>query len=208
MPIETVVINATQIKFALNVPRSRVRMADKYGNHIARPVGAKLDAEGCIEWMITNDQVKKLSDTYLGDTDKAEVKRKMSAITSFLKESKYAQRIATEGEHIEEEYLGFKVSEYTETFFSFLKKLPSNISIRHTFKQGDFTLADNMYVLLPFSNQNVKVLDYQGQQVVLGTELGSGTYAVWKPTKEDVKDIIVSLSYASEGHRRDLLELV
>lgn len=208
MPIETVVIDTTQIKFALTVPRSRVRMADKFGNHIARPLGAKLSTDSYIEWMITNPQLKALSEAYLNDADKDEVRRKITAITKFLKESEYAKRIATETGQIKEEFLGFKISKYTETFYSFLKLLPSNISIRHTFKQGDFTLAVNYYVLLPFGNQSVKVFDKQSNTIPIGSELGSGTYAIWKPTKDDVKNIIESLAYASVNHRDDILKLI
>jgi len=208
MPIDTVVIGIDKVRFVLTMPRSRVRVADKDGNHVAKPVGANFDSEDYIEWMITNDQVKSLTDNYLNGADKVEIKRRMTAIGSFLKDSQYAKRIAREGEQVSEELLGFKISKYTETFYSFLKILASDIRIRHTFKQGDFTLADNMYVLLPFSNRNVKVFDKQDQAVAIGSQFNGGAYAIWKPTKEDVKNIIESLAYASKNHRDDLLGLI
>lgn len=208
MATDTVIINSDGIRFSLTVPRSRVRIADKNGNHIAKPVEAKFNTEDYIEWMITNDQVKNISDEYLNDSDKREVKKRLTAINNFLKESQYARRIATEGEQIKEELFGFRISKYTETFYSFLKLLPSNVYIRHTFKQGDFTLADNMYVLLPFNNPNVKVFGKENNQIVYGSQFGSGAYAIWKPTEEDIKNIIESLSYASKNHRDDLIEII
>jgi len=205
----TVEIEPNKVRFSLSIPRSRVRIADKYGNHIAKPTEAQLKTDYYIEWMITNEQVKALSEKYLDSSDKAEIKRKITSINKFLKESEYAKRIARADEKPKpEEYLGFKIYEYTDTFYSFLKKLPSGISIRHTFKQGDYTLADNMYVLLPFNNSGITIFDKEDNAIAVGSKLNGGAYAIWKPTKTDVKNIIEALSYASKNHKEDLLELI
>jgi hypothetical protein len=78
--------------------------------------------------------------------------------------------------------------------------------IRHTFKEGDFALAVNMYVLLPF--KKVKVFDKDNNEISYGSQFSSNCYAIWKPTDKDAMSVVESLAYATENHKKDLLELL
>jgi len=202
-----VYINKTRIKLLLHQPTSKVRVVDSNGNHIMRPATeGKNKSSNFVEWMITNAEIDNLINSYLDKKDRESLEGKIKKITQYLKGSKFSSRKAAK-EKMDETFLGFKIYKYKEEFYSFEKILDSDISIRLTFKMGDFTLAVHMFVLLPFDCKAVELYNQEGK-ITRNDYLGSGAYAIWKVDKNDVISIIEGLAHASEKHRDDLIEML
>lgn len=72
---------------------------------------------------------------------------------------------------------------------------------------GDFTLAVHMFVLLPFRKDIIELHNYGGK---IGNDviLGAKCYAIWKPEKSELREIIEALSYASADHKKDLIDML
>jgi len=205
--MSSVEITRERVKLVLSQPMSKVRIADEEGNHIRRPTqDARNESGNYAEWMITNAEIGKLIQHHLDDNDKRELIRKLNQINTYLKGSEFDVRRAAKNK-LEKKFMGFEIFEYKEKFYSFEKELESNIKIRLTFKMGDFTLAVHMFVLLPFHRDIILICNHAGR-VSDNDLLGSGCYAIWKPTKEELMSIIEALSYASEGHKRDLIAML
>ncbi len=198
-------IDSNGVELKLNMPRGIIRIADENGNHVSKPTEARYERKHIVEWMITNDEVEKLVRAFLGNDDRAALITDIERIKNFIRETEYANREAAKTT-LEEVavFEGFRIFKYTENFYSFEKELSSKIRIRIVFKMGDYTLAPHMFVLLPFSLQDIEIENNIGK-VQEHELLGSGCHARWKPKKSDVKEIVVALAHLSGSHRNDLV---
>jgi len=201
-------LEKNKIKLPLNKSQGGIRIADEYGNHVTSPTKTNNKKGYYIEWMITNDEIKILSDSIL-DNIKPLIKR-MKELNKFTEDSDYSQRktIKLDMKKVEA-FEGFKIYQYTESFNSFEKTLDSGIKVRITFKLGDYGLDPHphMYVLVPFSHKFLKIENNE-REVGLGDLLGSGCYGKLNLNKEDLEEIILTLSHASSNHRDALVEIL
>ena len=193
-------INDKKVDLPLNKSMGGIRIADKHGNHVSKPTQQKNEASFFVEWMITNDEIKFLTDTYFEKEDIKKLIENMKKINNFTEKS--------DKEKVKE-FEGFEIYQYTENFSSFEKTLKSRIRVRITFKLGDYGLKPHphMYVLLPFNHENIEIMNNEGK-IEENEVLGSGYFAQWTPTKEDIFDIIITLAHASSSHRDALIEIL
>ena len=198
-------LEGNKIKLPLNKSQGGIRIADEHGNHVSSPTKTKNEKEYYIEWMITNDEIKLLSDSILDDINS--LIKGMEELNKFTEDSEYSQRktIKLNMKSIEE-FEGFKIYQYNESFNSFEKTFDSGIKVRITFKLGDYGLDPHphMYVLVPFNHKFLKIKNNEGD-VSSGDLLGSGCYGELKLDKTDLEEIILTLSHASSNHRDDLI---
>lgn len=185
-----------------------IRIADEHGNHIPKPTQAINEKSFYIEWMITNDEIEALSNSLLSDT--YELIKEMQKINKFVADSEYSKRTTTKTDKKEiATFEGFKIYQYNDTFNSFEKTLNSGLNVRLTFKLGDFGVVSHphMYVLIPFNYNSLKLKNKDGE-VNRGNCLGSGCFGELILTAEDLKEIILTLSHASNNHRDSLVEVL
>ncbi len=171
-------INSGKVCLSLHQAQGGVRIADENGNHASSPTKATNVGNSFVEWMITNDEVKALSDTFLDLDDIKTLTEQLKKLGKFVNESPYSKRETTKSTTEKlDNFLGFEVSKYTENFYSFEKTLPSGIKVRITFKGGDYGINPHphMYVLLPFSHTSIKIKNSEGT-VPNGAVLGSGCF--------------------------------
>lgn len=183
-----------------------VRIADEDGNHEGSPTKAKNEPVFFVEWMITNVEVKDLSDYFLKEIEVLALIKKLKQIKQFAQDSAYAKRQTNKSKTEKlDKFLDFEVSHYVDNFYSFEKILSSKIKVRITFKGGDYGIKTrpHMYVLLPFNHPSLNIKNRDGE-VDKGVALGSGCFCEWVPTINDINEIIITLAHASEDHR-DLL---
>lgn len=203
----SVSINPNYVKLILTSPRSKVRICDNHGNHIARPSSEGIyDKDFFVEWMITNEEVVKLAKKYLNQRQINKTINKIQKIKKFLRDSKYYVRKAKK-KKLNRRFSNFEIFEYKEKFYSFEKTIDSTTKVRITFKMGDYTLAAHMFVLFSFKSRLLKVYN-NGGIIKKGNSLGSGAYGKWLPTKKQIISIIYTLAHASKNHRDDLIELL
>ncbi len=201
-------LEGNKIKLPLNKSQGGIRIADEHGNHVTSPTKTKNEKEYYIEWMITNDEIKLLSDSILDDINP--LIKSMEKLDKFTEDSEYSQRktIKLDMKSIEE-FEGFKIYQYNESFNSFEKTFDSGIKVRITFKLGDYGLDPHphMYVLVPFNHKFLKIKNNDGD-VSLGDLLGGGCYGELKLDKKDLEEIILTLSHASSDHRDALVKIL
>ena len=201
-------LEANKIKLPLYRAQGGIRIADEHGNHVSSPTKTKNEKEHYIEWMITNDEIKILSDSILDDVNS--LIKSMEKLNKFTEDSEYSQRktIKLDMKKVEE-FEGFKIYQYNESFNSFEKTLDSGIKVRITFKLGDYGLDPHphMYVLVPFIHKFLKIKNNEGD-VRLGNLLGSGCYGELNLDKKDLEEIILTLSHASSNHRNALVGIL
>lgn len=184
-----------------------IRIADEHGNHVPKPTKTKNDEKYLVEWMITNDEIGLLHKNFLRDTGKL-VKR-MKDINDFAEDSKYSKRMTTGDRKEIATFQGFKIYHYSEDFNSFEKELGSGIRVRITFKLGAYGLEvhPHMYVLVPFAHESLNLRNNEGD-VQKDSELGSGCRAELALNEDDIKEIILTLSHASNNHRNALIDII
>jgi len=201
-------LEGNTIKLPLHRAQGGIRIADENGNHVSSPTKAKNEKDHYIEWMITNDEIKILSNSILDDI--RPLIKSMEGISKFTEDSEYSQRktIKLDMKKIEE-FEGFKIYQYNESFNSFEKTLESGVKVRITFKLGDFGLEPHphMYVLIPFNHKFLKIRNNDGD-VSSGDLLCSGCYGELKLDKKDLEEIILTLSHASSNHRDALVDIL
>jgi hypothetical protein len=203
-------LEGNKIKLSLYRAQGGIRIADKNGNHVSSPTKTKNEETYYIEWMITNDEIKSLSGSILASADFESVIKNMQKINKFTEDSEYSQRKTVKLDMKEiAEFEGFKIYQYNEYFNSFEKTLNSGIKVRITFKLGDYGLDPHphMYVLVPFNHKFLKIKNNNGD-VSPGNLLGSGCYGELKLDKEDLEEIILTLSHASSNHRNALVGIL
>jgi hypothetical protein len=201
-------VRGNKIKLPLYKSQGGIRIADEHGNHVSSPTKTKNEKDYYIEWMITNDEIKSLSDSILDDVNS--LIKNMEKINKFAEDSEYSQRKTVKLDMKEaEEFEGFKIYQYSESFNSFEKTFDSGIKVRITFKLGDYGLDPHphMYVLVPFSHKFLEIKNNEGK-VNSGNLLGSGCYGELKLDKKDLEEIILTLSHASSNHRDALVEIL
>ena len=201
-------ITASGVVLPLTTAKGAIRIADKNGNHFPKPTEAANIDTNAVEWMITNDEVNSLARTFLTTAERRETAKELKAIKDFIWATKWATREALKTTSKEiAEFTGFKIYEYTEKFYSFEKILKSGISLRITFKMGDYTLAPHLFVLLAFGLSSITLANHFGAIRKNGA-MGKQACATWTPQKEDVKEIIKALAQASENHRNDIIKFL
>jgi len=201
-------LRGNKIKLPLHNAQGGIRIADENGNHVSSPTKTKNIGKYYIEWMITNDEIKMLSDAILDDI--GSLIKNMQVINRFTEDSEYSQRKTVKLDMKEiAEFEGFKIYQYNEYFNSFEKTLDSEIKVRITFKLGDFGLEPHphMYVLVPFNHKFLKIKNNEGI-VDPGNLLCSGCYGELELDKKDLEEIILTLSHASSNHRDALVSIL
>lgn len=199
-----------EVKLPLHSPQSKIRIADVGGNHISSPTQAKNERKNFVEWMITNREVNFLVENFLNKDSRQRLIERLEKIKTFVEESDYSKRKSVKLQKEKaESFAGFEIFYYTENFSSFEKSLSSEVTIRITFKLGDYGIEPHphMYVLIPFECPSLKIKN-NGGNVEEGSFLGSGCYAAWGPVREDVEQIVFSLAHASRKHRDSLIEII
>lgn len=204
--MDIVKINKNYVKLILSRQRSKVRIADSNGNHISKPTLAEYIPSNYVEWMISNAEIQKLINYYLTAKDKKKLATRLGKVRAFLNRSKYTTRKAKKTTPLGR-FRDFNIYKYEESFFSFERIINLNIKIRITFKMGDFTLAPHMFILFPFDKKVLRFFNCDGD-ISFKNKLGSGCYAVWRPSLDVICKTTEALAHASEGHKRDLLTLV
>lgn len=207
--MDIVRITNAGVRLVLTNPKSKVRIADENGNHPFRKPASEVKNIGSnyIEWMIKNSEIEELITHYLNPQQKSEIKDKVAQIKDFLQDSKYDKRMASK-KHLPDTFKDFKVYELNEMYYSFEKMINSEMGIKLTFKEGDFRLAVNLYVLLNFSDSGIEIKDKDDVIVAKNELTGSKSYAIWHPTKKNISDIIEALSHASPKHKQDLIDML
>ena len=207
--MDLVKVEKDRIVLSLHSQRSKVRIADSEGNHVSSPTKCLNLGSYFVEWMITNENVKQVFDSFLKEDRSwsAKISEELKEGAYFIDSSSYSKRekVRSTFERINS-FRGFDIYEYEEKFYSFERRLPSKIRIRITFKKGDLSVdpVPHMYVLIPFDRSIIKIKNASGT-VLEGMPLGSGCYCEWAPSKADLAAIIVSISKTSPGHRSDLI---
>ncbi|MGC8622171.1 MAG: hypothetical protein ACP5U0_09680 [Caldisphaera sp.] len=185
------------------------RLADENGGHFPTPTNVVIKSTYFMEWMITNDQSKKIADTFLDENEKIALAQKLLTIKSFADSSTYSSRAVKKIHEKVGEFEGFTIYMYTENFYSFEKMTNSGIGFRITFKLGDFSLKPHpfMFVLIPLSHPLIEIENSNGPVTVGGT-VGSNCVMKWRPTKSDIETIFITLAHASKDHRNDLVKIL
>ena len=199
-------LTKNKIILPLHFSQGGIRIADKDGVHRQKPTKSNNEKKYSIEWMITNDEIKLLSNHLLNNTNN--LINEMKKIENFAEDSKYAQRkTKKEGKKKIASFKGFKIYKYKEVFHSFEKNISSGIKVRLTFKLGDFgiTAHPHMYVLIPFDYRLLLLKNKLGI-VNVGDGLGSGCFGELTLNANELKDIVLTLAHASNKHRDDLVK--
>lgn len=201
-------ITTGEVILPLHSGTSKIRLVDSNGNHFRKPTQCKNSQDNYVEWMIKNEQISEFIDNYFDSEDKKRTLKLLGGVTDYINRSEFATREAVKITTTPMgTFMDFQIYKYTENFYSFEKKLKSNIKIRITFKMGDYTLAPHLFILLPFEHDSVKIMNGYGK-VEKEALLGSGGYAQWHPQKEDIIETIVALARASESHKSDLKDIL
>ncbi len=200
-------LEGDRIVLPLNRSQGGIRIADEHGNHVPKPTRTRNDEKYLIEWMITNDEIDLLHKTFLRDA--GGLVQRMKDIKGFAEDSEYSKRKTRSDREEIARFEGFKIYHYSEDFNSFEKGLGSGIRVRITFKLGAYGLEvhPHMYVLVPFDYGSLRLMNHEGE-VQRGSELGSGCRAELALGKEDIEEIILTLSHASSNHRNALVDII
>src|SRR3989338_838020 len=170
------------IELALTSPRSKVRVCDGNGNHVAKPVTARINSEYLIEWMITNTELITLIQQKFNSDEIRNIINQLREINTSLRDSEYYSR-STQKHQLNETLGDFLIYRYEEIFYSFEKVIDATLRVRITFKMGDYTLAAHMFVLIKISGQNIQLSNTEGT-INLNESLGSGAKCICNPSKE------------------------
>ena len=194
------------IELALTSPRSKVRVCDDNGNHVAKPVTARINSEYLIEWMITNTELITLIQQKFNSDEIQNIINQLREINTSLRDSEYYSRSAQK--HQLNETLGdFLIYRYEEIFYSFEKVIDATLRVRITFKMGDYTLAAHMFVLIKISSPSINLSNDLGE-ISLTQCLGSRAVCKWNPDKSVVIEIAKALAHSSENHKNDIITLL
>ncbi|MBI2558141.1 hypothetical protein HYW20_02355 [Candidatus Woesearchaeota archaeon] len=201
-------LNGNKIILPLHFSQGGIRIADKNGNHFPSPTKTICKDDYYVEWMITNKEIKLLSQLFNHD-DSNELIGDIKKIEKFAEDSEYSKRSTSTNEKEIAEFEEFKIYQYTDIFNSFEKVLDSGLKVRLTFKLGDYGVVSHphMYVLIPFDNN---LLELKNKKGVINKEeqLGSGCFGELILNKEDLKGIILTLAHASKNHRNSLIQIL
>lgn len=194
------------VSLKLTLPRSKVRICDNEGNHLARPVRSVFNRNNYVEWMITNQELITLITQKFTRQEVDELIVELRDITISLRESEYYSR-AAQKEKLNQTLANFSIYKYNEIFYSFEKNIEGNLRVRITFKMGDYTLAAHMYVLIGLNDSEIGLTNNSGE-LQEGSVFGSGAKCEWNPSVEIIKDIAKTLSHSSENHKSAIISLL
>ena len=201
------IINNGIIELKLTSPRGNVRICDNHGNHIAKPASSKIDFSNYfIEWMITNNQLFEIVKHKFIRDEMVELKNKLQGVNISLKNSEFYSR-AAQKQGLDQTIGDFLIYKYEEIFYSFEKKIDTNLQVKITFKMGDYTLAAHMFVLIGLTNSDITLENRDG---IIGNNnvLGSGAKCFWSPSNQIISKIAEALACSSEDHKNDLISLL
>lgn len=194
------------IELKLTSPRSKVRICDENGNHVAKPSSEKINPHHFIEWMITNNELIEIIKQKFSEEDINSLINELNQINISLRDSEYYSR-AAQKEELDVKIGDFFIYKYEEVFYSFEKIIDDTLKVRITFKMGDYTLAAHMFVLIKINSPNIQLSNTEGN-VNLNESLGSGAKCIWNPNKALIVEIAKALSHSSENHKKDVVELL
>lgn len=200
-------LSENKIKLSITNPSSRVRICDINGNHIKKPTQLLVDFNNhYIEWMIKNDELIEIIKWKLTRAEISSLINELSHINISLVDSDYRVRTAQKIK-IAENFNGFNVFKYNEIFYSFERILRGGVTVKITFKMGDFTLAAHMFVLLRLDSEKIHLVGPNGL-IINHNQLGSRAYCSWDISKIYIKNIAKTLAMASNAHRDSLIGLL
>ncbi len=194
------------IELKLTSPRSKVRICDENGNHVAKPSSEKIDPNHFIEWMITNNELIEIINQKFSKQDITDLINQLNEINISLRESEYYSR-AAQKKKLDEKISDFSIYKYEEVFYSFERIIDDTLKVRITFKMGDYTLAAHMFVLIKINSQNIQLSNNEGN-IDLNESLGSGAKCIWNPKIDLIIEIAKALSHSSENHKKDVIDLL
>lgn len=201
------IIEIDKVTLPLNIPRGKIRISDKDGNHISKIIDCIYSIDLNIEWMITNYEIEQLIDVFLNNNEKSDLKNQLVNINNFVKTSNYSKRIALKGNRLED-FEDFKVFENSETFYSFERTNLNGIGNKVVFKMGDFILAPHYFLLIPFGNNKLELKNNNIQRLEIGSNLGNGAQGLWQIEISDIKYLVSTIATISVDHKNDMINLL
>lgn len=82
------------------------------------------------------------------------------------------------------------------------------MSVKITFKMGNYTLAAHiMFVLIKINSPNIILTNLNGP-INLNEGLGSGAKCIWNPDNNKIINIAKALAHSSENHKNDIINLL
>jgi hypothetical protein len=200
-------IKEETIKLKLTSPRSKIRICDDEGNHVARPSSEKIRfSNSYIEWMITNNELIQIIIYKFSKQEVRDLIKELKKIKISLRVSDYYSR-AAQKQKADQVIADFSIYKYEEVFYSFEKNIDQNLKVKITFKMGDYTLAAHMFVLIGLDCQNIKLENNEGNIKDNGP-LGSGARCYWNPSRQTIIEIAKALSHSSKNHKNDVINLL
>jgi len=194
------------VVLTLTSPRSKVRICDENGNHVARPLSENITSNHLIEWMITNDELIQLIRQKFTNDEITTLISELEQINISLRDSQYYSR-AAQKEQLDKRIGDFLIYKYEEIFYSFEKVINETLRVRITFKMGDFTLVAHMFVLIKIDSPNIELTNSNGE-INLSECLGSRAKCKWSPDNNMIKEIAKALAHSSENHKKDIIHLL
>ena len=209
--MELVKIEKEIIILFLSNQRSKIRIVDSKGNLISSPTKClNIQGKYFVEWMITIENAKNVFDNFLRDDldSSKKIVETLKENKDFVESSPYSKREKITFTHEEiSSFKEFKVYKNKKKFYFFERELPSKIKMRIIFKNDDFGVDPVicMYVLIPFNKNLIKIKNSFGP-VLEGEPLGKKCYCEWKPSKNDLIEMIITIAEASEKQRDALVK--
>jgi len=187
---------------------SNVRVADSNGNHLYRPREHILSKDYFVEWMITNKEISLIIKNFLSNEEVKTILKDIDKVNSYIEQQQnFIGRKIVSDEKNTKSFESFKIIPRFEKFFTFKKEIKKSGSfVEVTFKPGDVSpMEEHMYMLIPFSK--LKFIR-EDQKIKEGNEIGVACFAIWEPNKEDIKEIVKTISHTSEKHKKQLIEQI
>jgi hypothetical protein len=185
---------------------SSVRIADSNGNHLYKPLEHKLESKYFLEWMITNKSIAILIREFFSNQEIKDIIVELNKINRYIeKQGEFTGRKIESDYSDIKEFEGFQIIPRSEKFFTFKKNITDTSSfVEVTFKPGDVSpMEEHMYMLISFSK-----LDFACNSTSLspGDNISRPCLAIWEPTKEEIKEIVLAIGHTSLKHKDQVVE--
>lgn len=184
---------------------SNVRIADKDGNHLYKPREHIISNDYFAEWMITNTEIALLLKEFFIEREIDKILEEIEKVNDYIhnQEDYIGRKIISHKEGIKK-FKSFQIIPRSENFFTFKKPIEKSGSfVEVTFKPGDVSpMEEHMYMLIPFSK--LKFISGR-EELNEGDSIKTPSFAVWKPSKEDIKEIVITISHTSDKHKTQLI---
>lgn len=184
---------------------SNVRIADKDGNHLYKPRENIISNDCFVEWMITNTEIALLLKEFFTEKEIDEIIKKINQVKEYInQQGDYIGRKIVSDENNIKSFKIFKIIPRFEKFFTFKKSIENSGSfVEVTFKPGDVSpMEEHMYMLIPFDKLEFIL---NGEKLNEGDCIGIPCFAVWKPNKTEIEEIVTTIAYTSEKHKTQLI---